>query len=310
MKKQLIIPIVVLSMYLGACGTEEKAPEATTTQEVQTEVETKVSKEGTESEAETTKEADDSQVISDFEDLTVVDNEECTIKITGIDSENIFGYTLNTYLENKSSDKTYMFSATNAAINGVQCDPIFASEVASGKKSNDEITFTNNHDIGEFTDIEISFRVYDSDDWMADAVAEETVHIYPYGEENATTFIREPQNTDNIIIDNDYITVIVTGYEHDDIWGYSVNLFLTNKSDKEIMLSVDNASVNGYMADPFFATSVMPGKCSFSSITWSDSVLEENNISDIEEIEISFRAYDNNEFMSDDFVNEVITLSP
>lgn len=145
---------------------------------------------------------------------------------------------------------------------------------------------------------------------MADAVAEETVHIYPYGENNATTFVRESQDTDNVIIDNEYVTVTITGYEHDAIWGYTVNLFLINKSDKEVMFSVNDSSVNGYMADPFYATSVMPKKCAFSSMSWSDSALVENGVSDVEEIEFSLRAYDSNDFAADDFANEVITLNP
>lgn len=69
-----------------------------------------------------------------FEEISVVDNEECTIAITGIDEDNLWGYTLNAFLENKSSDKTYMFSVTTASINGVKIDPLFANEVAAGKK--------------------------------------------------------------------------------------------------------------------------------------------------------------------------------
>lgn len=48
------------------------------------------------------------------------------------------------------------------------------------------------------------------------------------------------------------MTVIVTGYEDDERWGFSANLFLVNKSDKTVMFSVDEASVNGFMADPAF----------------------------------------------------------
>ena len=71
-----------------------------------------------------------------FEEMTVVDNEQCAIKITGIEPDNTWGYTLNAYFENKSEDKTYMFSVQNAAINGLQTDPFFATTVAAGKKSN------------------------------------------------------------------------------------------------------------------------------------------------------------------------------
>lgn len=306
MKKKIIVLLLMLSIAISGCGSPNNTPESISAPE-------NASEDNSESlSAETTNagDAEEQKAISAFEEITVIDNGECTVKITDIDSGNLFGYTLKAYLENKSPDKTYMFSVSNAAINGVQCDPFFATEVAAGKKSNNDISFTNENDIGEFTDIEISFRVYDSNDWTADAVAEETVHVYPYGEENATKFVREAQSTDNIIIDNEYVTVIVTGYDPDSVWGYTVNLFLVNKSDKEVMFSVDEASVNGYMVDPFYASSVMPGKCAFSSISWSDSSLAENGITDVGEIEFLFRAYDCNEFMADDFAKEVITLAP
>lgn len=257
---------------------------------------------------------DDNKNEISFTEIVAVDNDECTIKITDIDPDNLWGYTLKVQLENKSVEKTYMYSVESASINGVQCDPFFATEVAAGKKSNNEISFTDSdledNGIGDYTDIELTFRVYDSDDWMADEIARETVHVYPYGEDKATIFVRETQANDNVIIDNDYVTVIATGYEDDAIWGYTVNLFLLNKTDKDIMFSVDEASVNGYMADPFYATEVAAGKCAFSSMSWSDTTLEDNNITTVEEIEFKFRAYDSDNWFGDDFANETITLKP
>lgn len=147
-------------------------------------------------------------------------------------------------------------------------------------------------------------RVYDDNDWEAEDVASETVHIYPYGEDKAVTFVRESQDSDNVIVDNDYVTAIITGYEEDSIWGYTANLFLVNKTDKEVMFSVDEASVNGYMIDPFWANSVGAGKCAFSTIAWSDDSLEENNISEVESIEFTFSASDNEDWTADYFANE------
>lgn len=249
-----------------------------------------------------------------FTEVVAVDNAECAIKITEIDPDNMWGFTLKAQLENKSGDKTYMFSVESAAVNGVQSDPFFATEVAAGKKSNEEISFSNDalleNGVGDYTDIELTFRVYDSNDWSADDVAKETIHVYPYGEDKAVSFVREAQASDNIIIDNEYVTAIVTGYEDDEIWGYTVNLFLLNKTDKNIMFSADEAAVNGFMADPFYAASVSAGKCAFSSMSWSDATLEENGITDIEEIEFKFRAYNGDDWTGDDFANETITLNP
>ncbi len=258
--------------------------------------------------------ANPSQNEISFTEAVVVDNAECLIKITGIDPENMWGFTLKALLENKSADKTYMFSVESASINGIQCDPLFATEVTAGKKANEEIIFFDDqlkeNGVGDYTDIELTFDVYDSNNWGADAVAKETIHIYPYGEDKATQYVRKSQASDNILIDNEYATVIVTGYEEDGLWGYTVNLFLLNKTDKNVTFSVNDAAINGFMADPFFATSVNAGKCAFDSISWSDTTLEENSITEIEEIEFTLRVYDNNDWLSDDIINEAITLNP
>lgn len=249
-----------------------------------------------------------------FSEIVAVDNDECTIKITGIDPGNMWGYTLKAQLVNKSGDKTYMFSVESAAVNGVQSDPFFAAEVAPGKSSNNDISFNSDtlaeNGVGDFTDIELSFRVYDSDNWDADDVAKETIHVYPYGEDKATKFTRTAQPSDNVIVDNDYVTVVVTGYETSSTDSYMVNLFLLNKTDKDVMFSVDDASLNGFMADPFFATLVTAGKCSFKSLDWYGSTLEENGITEVNNIEFTIKAYDNDDWLSDYFMEDTITLNP
>lgn len=249
-----------------------------------------------------------------FEEIIVVDNEECTIKITGLEKSLLWGYTLDIYTENKSAEKTYMFSLRSASVNGVEASTFFAEEVAPGKKSNGDITFSDSdfdyNDIGEFTDILLNFHVYDSNDWAADDVAQASVHVYPYGEEKATAYVREAQATDTILVDNQYVTVIVTGYDPDDFWGWAMDLYIINKTDVSVMVSIDEASINGYMLDPFYATSVMPNTNKFSSVDWSSSDFEENNITEVEEVEFILKVYNEDDWLADDYVYERITLTP
>lgn len=227
MKKLVTLLLsLALVLSLAACGGEA-TPDASDDAPASSQNEESTENDNTEN-----------QIV--FEEVVAIDNAECAVKITEIDPDNMWGYTLKAQLENKSTEKTYMFSVESASINGVQCDPMFASEVAAGKKANEEINFSTDtleeNGIVEYTDIELTFKVYDSNDWSADPVGKETIHVYPYGEENAVAFVREAQATDNVIIDNDYVTVIVTGYEDDEIWGYTANLFLLNKTDKTVML--------------------------------------------------------------------------
>lgn len=249
-----------------------------------------------------------------FTEMTVVDNENCSIVITGLEDDSIWGFTMKVALENKSADKNYMFTITDAAVNGVKCSALFASEVSAGKKANETASFSDSvleeNGIGTYTDIEVTFRVYDSDDWSADDVALETVRVFPYGEDKATRFVREVKDTDTVLVDTDDVTVVFIGAEFDDIWGYKANLFMVNKTDTSVMFSADDVSVNGFMADPYFATTVPAGKCAFGSMTWSDSSFEENGITDVESIEFLLKAYDYDDWMADHFVEQTITLTP
>ncbi len=252
---------------------------------------------------------------SDFTEIVVVDNEECVIKITGIEEDDIWGYVLNATLENKSNEKTYTYIVDNAAVNGVDVDSLFYIDVTPGNKSNEEIIFSKD-EIGamgiddEITDIELSFRVYDADNWGADDVVYETINVYPYGEENAVKYVREQQPTDDVIVDNEYATIIVTGYETDDIWGYTANMYIVNKTENEMMVSIDDVSVNGYMLDPFYADSISAGNSSFSSFSWDEADLADNNIATVDEIKFTLEAYNFNDIFADSYIYMNVVLNP
>lgn len=249
-----------------------------------------------------------------FEEVTVVDNDECAIKITDIDADNMWGDTLKVYLENKNDEKTYMYSVVSASVNGIEVDPLFANKVAAGKKANKEINFMDDglkKNGIEFTDIAMTFQVYDSNE-LADyeEVARETVHVYPLGKENATLFVREEQASDQVLIDNEKCKATVIGTENDSILGYTLNLYLENKSNSSVMFYVEDVSVNGYMIDPFWARSVSAGNVAFSDMSFNTSAFEENNIETVEDIELTIRAYNYEDYSANDYAKETVTINP
>lgn len=248
-----------------------------------------------------------------FDPITVEDNEACLIQITGAGWDEWGDYTLEVYMENKSADTTYMFSVDTAAVNGLEVDPFFASELAPGKKANEEVSFSasdlTDAGITDPTDILMHFRVYDSDNWDADDVVNFWGNFYPQGEENATVFERPAQSTDQVLVDNDSCTIIVTGFEMDEFWGYTANLYLINKTNTTLMFSADDVSVNGFMLDPFYATTVAPQCAKFSSMSWDEEDLQNNGIEQVSEIELTFTVYDDENWDAEDLLNEVFTIS-
>lgn len=256
---------------------------------------------------------DETEPVS-FEEIVVVDNEEAKITLTALDPDNMWGYTVKVLLENKSSEKSYMYSIESASVNGVMITPLFATTVEPGKMANEEINLMDDlissHLNDEITDIELSFRVYDSEDWLADEVVLETVHIYPLGEDKASVFTRENAATDTVLVDNESLKVVVIKYDEDSFWGYGVDFYIENKTDKDLMVSADGVSVNGLMMDPFWATVVSGQRKSFSTMSWFSTDLDDNNVTDITEIELTLSASDANDFMAAAVYDEVITLTP
>lgn len=251
----------------------------------------------------------------DFEEYTVVDIDETTVTITDIDEDGDWGYTLKVCIENNSDDTTYMYDAESATLNGVCVTPYLYTEVKPGKKANEDLEFylTDEEEelIGEVTDIFIVMRAYDSNDWSADDIFYEEFHIYPRGEENAEDVVRKDQKSDVVLAETDDIRLVLTGTEMDDYWGYELKVYLVNDTDQNVVFTIDDACINGYMIDCYWAEWLLPGSQALSDIDFYPEDLEDIDVEDeddIEEIEFTFRVYDADDYYADDIYEETITI--
>lgn len=248
-----------------------------------------------------------------FEEQVVVDNDDMTIIIQSIDPDGTWGYTLDLYLENKT-DKNLMFSAENANINDVMCDPFFATSVSAGKKANESLSFDNETleaiGIDAVTKIEMTFAVYNEDDWSEDHLLDQTVVVYPMGEAAAKTYTRTPVQDEITVFDTEECTMVILATDPDNFWGYGVTVYLYNKTETTVCFTVDSAALNDYEMDPVWSTMVSPGKHAVETISWFDTDLEENGITEVESIWLEVAAYDWDNWMSDNFVETEIEFAP
>ncbi|MBE6959557.1 MAG: hypothetical protein E7448_02405 [Ruminococcaceae bacterium] len=128
--------------------------------------------------------------------------------------------------------------------------------------------------------------------------------------------VSEPQQSQTaefsplVLVDNDQFTVKITGIDPKGTWGYTLKVFLENKTDKELMFSTDDVSVNGFMCDPFWAVSVAAGKKANEEISFSEGDFKKNGIESVEEIVFTLSIYDSNDFMADDLLEQAFTVKP
>lgn len=119
-----------------------------------------------------------------------------------------------------------------------------------------------------------------------------------------------PAFSEIVLTEDENVTVKITGIEENGILGYTLKVFLENKTDLELMFTVENVSVNGFMIDPFWADTVDGGKKANEEISFLKSDFEKNGISSVEQIQLTLRVYDNDDWLADDIFNETITITP
>lgn len=113
---------------------------------------------------------------------------------------------------------------------------------------------------------------------------------------------------ENVLVNNDKITFTVTGVKQDPIWGYTLQVFVENKTDKNLMFSMDDVSVNGFMVDPLWAESIAPGKKSNGEIRFSEKSFKDNGIETVEELEFTLRVYNEKDWSEEDTHKEKFNL--
>lgn len=76
------------------------------------------------------------------------------------------------------------------------------------------------------------------------------------------------------------------------------------------MFSISDASVNGFMCDPFWAQTVAAGKRSNTTISWSDTEFDSNEITEVESMTLPVRVYDADDWSATSLVEDSFTLNP
>lgn len=227
------------------------------------------------------------------DEIIAIDEEEfkMTIEVEGEDDG--LGYALDTKIENKSSDKAYNFELNYALVNGVQCDCIFALKVEAGEKSNDAVVLLtqtlNANGITDFTHIVLSMSVYDLNNPEADCY-NKIINIYPKGEDKATRYEKEKLDEDVILVDNELVEVIATGYEYRE-GGFLFQLYITNKDSHDIILSNTDERVNDCIIETGYSSLIPANASKFDSMFWYQDHLDEYNIDVVEEIKMKLKAY-------------------
>ncbi len=225
------------------------------------------------------------------EEKVLVDQNNVKITMTGIDN-GIFGTELKLLIEN-NSDAGLTIQSRDASVNGFMTDTMMSQDVAAGKKSNSSITFSasdlEKSGITTISDIEFKFHVFTTEDWE-DYLNTDVVRV----ETSAFGSFEQPVNdSGEVFYDQNGIRIIGKGLSsNDSIFGPGLIMYIENNSDKNITVQSRDTSINGFMVETSMSEDVIAGKKAITALTFFDTSLEENGISEIESVETSFHVFD------------------
>jgi len=220
--------------------------------------------------------------------------DEQNIKITALsfDADALFGPEVKLLIEN-GSDKNLTISAVGGSVNGYMADLSLYCNVSAGKKANDALSVMTSQlescGIRQIGVMEFSFYIYDTDSWdtylKSAAVTLKT---------SAADTVEDTYDSSGCAVYNENgIEIVVKGLsDGDSFLGPGVLLYMSNSSGRNIGISANDVSVNGFMVDSVFSCDITNGKRAVDTVTFFDYALEENGITQISDVALSFHIYD------------------
>ncbi len=223
--------------------------------------------------------------------------EENGIKVTAkeITNDIIMGMGMKVLIEN-STTKNITVGAECLAVNNYMITDLFSCDITAEKKSNEIMYFTSTQleqiGIKNIGQIDVIFNVYNSDSF--DRIFQsDLITIKTSAFENMDI----PDNAQGTeLLNSNGIKIVGKFVDEHSFWGTSVVLYLENKTGKRVTVSCENLSINGFTVSEFFVCDILDGKMAVDTITIFDEDLQTNDIESVEDIEVSFKAYESETF--------------
>lgn len=294
-----IAVLLLASCFSGEKSEKTEIKNVKAAAEKQTEIQVQSSELETESEKDHLEMVAADQVLLDWSGLKITAKE--------LTADSIWGKGIKVLIEN-DSDKNLGVSCNALIVNDYMIFDIFSETVAAGKKSNDTIYLSsrqlNASGIDTIGEIELYFHVFDGDSYTTLYDSERVVIQTSEYEHMDTEVLHEGTE----LLNQGGVRIVGKYVDETSFWGNAVLLYIENNSGKNIRVSCDDMSINGYMVTPFFSCTVYDGKKAVDDIGILSSDLEENDIKELKDFELKFcvRSADSYQVM---FESDVVSFS-
>ena len=206
-----------------------------------------------------------------IEEQVLLDKDGIVITAKEYVTDSIWGDGIKLLIEN-NSDKTVGIGCEALIVNNYMITDLFSSEIAAGKKANETMYLSSTQlkaaGIESVGQIEVYFYIFDSASYERLYEAEcVTIQTSEFANMDTT-----PDDVGVELYNANGIRIVGKTVDEDSFWGTAILLYCENTSGKNVTISVEEMSINGFMMNPLFSTTIYSGKCRWTKLQFSSQI--------------------------------------
>ena len=272
MKKIIIVLVVMLALVVTGCGSSSK-------------------KSDNNKNAKGIENVSKGDTKANIKEQVILDENGVKITMKSIDYSSRYDVEIKLLVENNTDDDISV-QVDDLSINDIMIYPVFYANVNAGKKVNETIDLSKEDlelaNITTIGTIELSINVYNPNTWK-DITTKKGIKV----ETDAKNYVQKYNTDGKLLYDQEGIKIYFLKLDQSNsLWGADMYLYIENNTKQNITVQANDVSVNGYMIDPMFSATVNAGKKIYDTITFFNSDLDKNEITDIKEVELKFDIFD------------------
>ncbi|MDY2628498.1 MAG: hypothetical protein SOW08_09355 [Lachnospiraceae bacterium] len=224
--------------------------------------------------------------------------DEKQVKVTALEyvEDSLWGQGIKVKVENNSKENIAVTLDSMSANNYMVTDDLFYCDAAAGKSASDTIwlsdSFRRTTGIETVADIIMNFHVSSSDSYDTLFTVKD-VEL----KTSASGTVEQPAlDEGKELYNKDGIRILAQYVDEDTFLGTAVQVFMENASKRDVIIQCENMSINDMMVEGYFSTQINSGKMAIDTIDVLSSDLEENNITQVQNVELNLLILDPDSF--------------
>lgn len=246
----------------------------------------------------------------------LVSTDDFSVTIVG-PSDDPYDSGFKILVENKSS-KELNFQMGEGSIGDVSIGLSFYVDVQPGKKAVDVMSIGDQYfgfwGIEQIDELSFKLSVIDSAMWFfGGSVYENYFTIYPTGlsAETAPAIDISFLDKGDVALDNDdFKLILFYGDEYGDYFGPGFMAVCQNKTDKSLLISFEDVTIDGASFDSYWANVIPSGKYGFYTMTFERDDMASWGITELDEVSFTLSATEMGLWYADELCGERITVYP